>query len=126
MARKSKAEAKRQEGFKRLREAAEFKFDTLKTLNAAIDAKAGAASSASHKLRIETNRLAAQNAKAKMVARQSYATIDEPGAGSAKGMFFDNGNRTKQVRGKEKIRKGPQAPNLGKRNGQFGKDYERA
>lgn len=112
MARNGKARStqKHADSFKRLAAVATDKFDLFKDLNSKIDAKSAGASSQAEKVRIENERAVARTAKAKIVTRQSFATTDEIGAGSSKGMFFANGERTNQVRGKEKIRKTASSP----------------
>lgn len=132
MARKGKArqEQRREASFAKLAQAATSKFDLFSELNSKIDAKSAGASSQAEKIRIENERAVARTAKAKIVARQTHATTDEIGAGSSKGMFFANGERSNQVRGKEKIRKTASSPSYNGKKGKakttWGKDYEPA
>lgn len=117
---KAKQEARRAAKFQRLEEAARAKFDGFNLLNKKIDTKTSSGSTAAEKLRIEADRASARSAKAKIVARQSYAVTDEIGAGSSKGMYFAKGQQVKQVRGKEKIRKTASSPSVrfkGEHNG---------
>lgn len=129
MARSGKARStqKHADSFSLLSKAATAKFGLFKELNAKIDAKSAGASSQAEKIRIENERAVARTAKAKIVARQSFATTDEIGAGSSKGMFFAGGERTNQVRGKEKIRKTASSPSYnGKKSkikAEWGKEH---
>ncbi|MGL4641214.1 MAG: hypothetical protein ACRCVX_16000 [Shewanella sp.] len=124
---KARAEKRKAESFAPLVKAATAKFDLFKELNSKIDAKSAGASSHAEKIRIENERAVARTAKAKIVARQSFATTDEIGAGSSKGMFFAGGERTNQVRGKEKIRKTASSPSYnGKKSkikSEWGKEH---
>lgn len=101
-------------------------FDALnKTLDTKLDKSLQGDARTAAALKIEADRASARRRKATIVAQQSYATTDEPGAGSAKGMFFADGERGREVRGKEKIKKGPQAPRFSGKKGSYGKDVER-
>lgn len=119
MARNGKArqEQRHIQKFARLKAAATDKFDLFNQLNSKIDAKSAGASSQAAKLQIENERAVARTAKAKIIARQTFATTDEIGAGSCKGMYFDNGVRSNQVRGKVKEKKKGSAPSFNPKSG---------
>lgn len=58
------------------------------------------------KATLSRQRVVSQRMKAQIVAKQTHVLVDEVGAGSSKGMHFDNGKRTNQVRGKVKVKQG--------------------
>lgn len=116
---KAKQEQRHAQKFARLKAAATEKFDLFKQLNSKIDAKSAGASSQAEKVRIENERAVARTAKAKIVARQSFATIDEIGAGNSNGMYYADGARTNQVRGKAKDKKKGSAPSFNPKSGKI-------
>lgn len=73
-------------------------------MNKDIDAKVTADMTQAEKQKLSRQRVVSQRMKAQIVAKQTHMLIDEVGAGSCKGMHFDNGNRTKQARGKVKVK----------------------
>lgn len=116
---KVRQEQRREEKFARLNAAATHKFDMFKQLNSKIDAKTSSGMTQAEKLQLENERAVARTAKAKIVARQTYATIDEIGAGNSKGMYFEKGERTNQVRGKVKEKKKGSAPAYNPKSGKI-------
>lgn len=107
---KVKRKEKQSQKFERLEAAAKNKFDALKALNKDLDAKTTPEMSRAEKLQVAARRAMASNLKRARVARETHIVVENPGAGSCKGFWYDKS--TKPVRGKEKVKKTPSQPRV--------------